>query len=112
MKARKKQINDRYGHMAGDEAIVNAARILNESFHASDIKARLGGDEFIVFVMEAEERDSQILLTRLCERLAENNQSMSIGVITDVSIDNIIARADDSMYAEKRTRLGNREIRH
>ena len=85
MKARKKQINDRFDHMAGDEAIV--------------------------FVMEAEERDSQILLTRLRERLAENNQSMSIGVITfdaitDVSIDDIIARADDSMYAEKRTRPG------
>ena len=110
-----KQINDHFGHSAGDEAIVTAARTLNETFRTSDIKARLGGDEFIVLAMEAEEYGAQILLARLRKRLAENNQSMSVGVITfdakkAISVDDLIARADQAMYAEKLKKPGRREM--
>jgi len=110
-----KQINDRLGHGAGDKAILAAARTLNETFRTSDIKARLGGDEFIVLAMEAKEDCTQALLTRLHAKLAEKDQTMSVGVITfdaknDTSIDNLIARADEAMYAEKRTKPGRREM--
>ncbi|MBC7877081.1 MAG: diguanylate cyclase [Anaerolineales bacterium] len=109
-----KQINDRFGHSAGDEAIIIAGRALYETFRTSDIKARLGGDEFIVLAIEAEEQDAQMLVARLHEQLAENNQSMSIGVVTlnaqnEITLDELIARADEAMYAEKRTKPSRRE---
>lgn len=43
-----KVINDAYGHLAGDEAIVKIAHILSTSVHAGDIVARIGGDEFSI----------------------------------------------------------------
>jgi diguanylate cyclase (GGDEF)-like protein/PAS domain S-box-containing protein len=106
-----KQINDHHGHMAGDQALVLAARALEESFRTSDIKARVGGDEFIVLVVDAEGGDAEALLVRLQQRLAANQQSMSVGVVTwnaqmDVSMDDLIARADEAMYLEKRKKPG------
>jgi len=110
-----KQINDHFGHASGDEAIVRAARALDTTFRTSDIKARLGGDEFAVLVVEAKVHDAQMLLDRLRKQLTENNQSMSIGVISfdaknDVSIDELIARADKAMYAEKRNKPNRRKV--
>ena len=112
-----KQINDRLGHSAGDEAIVTAARILDKTFRASDIKARLGGDEFIVLAVEADENMAQALLARLRERLAQNNQSLSVGIVTfdaqtDNSIHDLITRADEAMYSEKRTKPGRHNLSH
>lgn len=109
-----KQINDSLGHIAGDQAIIAAARTLNETFRTSDIKARLGGDEFIVLVIDVEEYGSQILMERLQEQLAANQQSMSMGVVTidpqnELSIDELIAKADQAMYREKRAKPGHRE---
>jgi diguanylate cyclase (GGDEF)-like protein/PAS domain S-box-containing protein len=106
-----KQINDHQGHMTGDQALIAAARALQESFRTSDIKARVGGDEFIVLVVEADGRDADALLSRLQERLAANQQSMSVGVVMwdaqmDVSMDDLIARADEAMYLEKRKKPG------
>ncbi len=106
-----KQINDQYGHGAGDRAIVMAARALTATFRSSDIKARLGGDEFIVLAFETQEQVAQTLIARLHGKLAENEQSMSVGVISfdmqnEISIDDLIARADEAMYAEKRIKPG------
>ncbi|HYA16499.1 MAG TPA: diguanylate cyclase, partial [Bryobacteraceae bacterium] len=47
---RFKSINDRYGHRAGDDVLVNLARILQETVRSSDISGRLGGDEFCVLL--------------------------------------------------------------
>jgi diguanylate cyclase (GGDEF)-like protein/PAS domain S-box-containing protein len=110
-----KQINDDLGHTAGDKAIISAARVLREAFRTSDIKARLGGDEFIVLAVETNRDYAQVLLARLNEKLAENDQSMSVGFVPvdaqkDMSIDDIIARADQAMYAEKRRKSGHNRM--
>ena len=109
-----KHINDHFGHIAGDEAIVMAAQALHETFRTSDIKARLGGDEFIVLAVDANDHAAQILPARLRKRLAEKNQSMSMGVVTcdaqnEISMGDLIARADKAMYAEKRSKPHRRE---
>lgn len=109
-----KQINDDKGHMAGDQALVAVARTMQETFRTSDIKARVGGDEFIVMVVEADGQDAEALLVRLHERLAGNGQSMSVGVVTwdpqlDVTMNDLIARADQAMYREKRKKTGRDE---
>jgi diguanylate cyclase (GGDEF)-like protein len=104
-----KSLNDNLSHAAGDQALAAAAMALRDTFRVSDIVARVGGDEFIVLAMEAEEYSAQMLVTRLCERLAVDNLSMSIGVVaidaqSEESMDAIIGRADQAMYAEKHSK--------
>ena len=45
-----KNINDTYGHAAGDALLINVAQIFREVFHADEMIARVGGDEFVVFI--------------------------------------------------------------
>lgn len=104
---RLKQVNDRFGHTAGDEAIVKTAHALKEAFHPADIMARLGGDEFIVLVVENDPLNAEILLAHLHKVLARNDLSMSVGMVTselenEISISDLIGRADEAMYIEKR----------
>lgn len=108
-----KQVNDRYGHAAGDQAIISAARALEKAFRASDIKARLGGDEFIVLAFEINHQAAEKMISRLHKKLAEKDQSMSVGMVAldpgnEMSVDEIIARADEAMYAEKRAKPQSR----
>jgi len=101
-----KRINDLLGHGAGDQALMQVAEAMSETFRVSDIKARLGGDEFIVLAMEAHQNDSQTLLARLQRRLAANNLSVSVGVISfdpqeEMPIEKMLTLADQAMYADK-----------
>ncbi|MFO7622766.1 MAG: sensor domain-containing diguanylate cyclase [Anaerolineales bacterium] len=45
-----KQYNDRYGHLAGDQVLINIASLLSQNIRASDIIARFGGEEFVVIL--------------------------------------------------------------
>ena len=47
---RLKDINDTWGHLVGDRALIDTARVLRESFREADIVARLGGDEFVALM--------------------------------------------------------------
>ena len=73
-----KQLNDRYGHAAGDEALVAFATVLSESLRKPDDAFRIGGDEFAVLVAEATEEDARQVAARveaLLARLAERGES-------------------------------------
>jgi diguanylate cyclase (GGDEF)-like protein len=109
-----KWINDHYGHNEGDQALKEFARILRQTFRESDIIARIGGDEFVVLFMSTDE-NSERLLTRLYENLKEYNDqpsqryplSISVGTAqfepeSPASIDELLFKADASMYAQKR----------
>jgi two-component system, cell cycle response regulator len=116
-----KWINDTLGHAKGDEALVETAKILKETFRESDIIGRIGGDEFIVLFVETSEIDSS---ERIRERLQSGVQqyntpgrpyelSLSIGITTygpnsGMSLDSLISRADMLMYEEKQKRGKNR----
>jgi diguanylate cyclase (GGDEF)-like protein len=60
-----KQLNDRYGHAAGDEALVAFANVLAESLRKPDDAFRIGGDEFAVLVAEATEEDTRQVVARV-----------------------------------------------
>jgi diguanylate cyclase (GGDEF)-like protein len=72
-----KQLNDRYGHAAGDEALVAFANVLVESLRKPDDAFRIGGDEFAVLLAEATEEDAMQVVARvesLLEKLAAGGE--------------------------------------
>ena len=72
-----KQLNDRYGHTAGDAALVAFANVLTESLRKPDDAFRIGGDEFAVLVAEATEEDARQVVARveaLLEKLSDGGE--------------------------------------
>ena len=72
-----KQINDRYGHSAGDLAIKRTAQVLKDSLRDTDILGRYGGDEFIIVLPETDGGQALLLAERL--RTAVDGQSLRYG---------------------------------
>ncbi|MEU4161091.1 GGDEF domain-containing protein [Actinoplanes sp. NPDC026670] len=115
-----KQINDEFGHRAGDELLVGFARLLRSCVLGSDLVVRLGGDEFAVVLSNLTEIDhAQAVVQRIRAAMAEPirvgatvvQPSASIGVAFahpgeghpgDVSIDDLLHRADVAMYDVKK----------
>jgi diguanylate cyclase (GGDEF)-like protein len=111
-----KEINDQFGHVEGDEALRSVARILRQTFRASDIIARLGGDEFIVLAVKITDEGIKIIAKRLREKVQKTNQnnphyqiSLSFGVVkfdpqAMLSLEEMIAQADKALYESKETK--------
>lgn len=112
-----KKINDTFGHQEGDSALVRAADALEEAFRGSDILARIGGDEFAVLAMTDSADCEKVLLDRLNRGLKRSNTnetryslSLSVGVACSdpkkaLSLGELMAEADKSMYKHKRSKL-------
>ncbi|CAN5873336.1 hypothetical protein BH10ACT9_BH10ACT9_58600 [soil metagenome] len=111
-----KQVNDVNGHNVGDALISDVAQIPQNMLRKSDVLARMGGDEFCVLVTDPT-ADPDSLRRRLVAELREFNEtqarpyriSTSIGVIRvpandSSSVDDLLARADQLMYEEKKSR--------
>lgn len=64
-----KAINDRYGHVFGDEVLRMVARMLQESLRSSDVVARYGGDEFVLVLPRAKEEDAHKVMDRVSRNL-------------------------------------------
>jgi diguanylate cyclase (GGDEF)-like protein len=60
-----KMVNDRYGHLAGDEVICSTVEVLQRSLRQSDILARYGGEEFIIYLPDTDEADAYNLAEQL-----------------------------------------------
>ncbi|MDP7702145.1 MULTISPECIES: sensor domain-containing diguanylate cyclase [unclassified Mycobacterium] len=112
-----KRVNDELGHDVGDMLITDVARVLRTTLRESDIIARIGGDEFLVLTTE-NEGDPVRLKERLVEAFQRFNQtgerpyrlSASIGLVQapaadTASVDELLARADELMYAEKKASI-------
>jgi len=111
-----KNINDLYGHSAGDRALIDVAKLLNKSFRETDIIARWGGDEFVVLGLGASDNAIGLIKKRLETNLNNYNLStinnfklyMSIGEVirnhdSQVSLEELIIEADKKMYQQKKT---------
>jgi len=115
-----KQVNDRHGHLSGNELLKRVADILKENCRASDYVARMGGDEFVVLLANAQienvnewmERIDRLIGQAGHEICGESQLGMSVGVAcypedgSDAAT--LINRADDDMYRSKSARKSNR----
>jgi len=112
-----KQINDEFGHEAGDLAIKDFASLLLKAFRESDVIARIGGDEFCVLLTDPKEANPMCPLKRLQTRVdsynAESQRSyalkFSAGVVPfdkkrHKSVDDLLRDADERMYSQKRSK--------
>jgi diguanylate cyclase (GGDEF)-like protein len=112
-----KEVNDRLGHAEGDALLVTVAQTLRATTRAVDAVARLGGDEFGLLLPETDAAEAGALLARLRSEILAGMArrgwriGVSIGAATflspPVSIDEMMARADELMYAAKREAKGS-----
>lgn len=114
---RFKEINDTYGHKAGDEVLRGIANILKGTLRISDIIGRYGGDEFLIVLPQTKLQGAHELGERI--RIAAQDMkfvmpdgyavstSMSIGVTycdgSDTDMDSLINRIDTALYVSKRS---------
>ncbi|MEL0585235.1 MAG: sensor domain-containing diguanylate cyclase [Candidatus Thiodiazotropha sp. (ex. Lucinoma kazani)] len=124
-----KLINDRWGHVVGDEVLVAIARVLEEEARGGDLVARVGGEEFVVMLAEAGTGGADLMAQRIQERLAHLetgrdlvglNLTASIGITAltpdydhefSVSelLDQLYSQADRAMYDCKREGRNSRK---
>lgn len=68
-----KQINDAYGHNIGDQALIDAAQLIKQTFRNSDVTARISGDEFVVVTTDSDGNGEEAIKRRIKENLNSYN---------------------------------------
>ncbi|HEX4377326.1 MAG TPA: diguanylate cyclase [Steroidobacteraceae bacterium] len=108
-----KSINDRFGHLVGDEALKKVSADLSDALAGPAVFGRLGGEEFAAVLPNTGSKDAFVLAEDLRERvfrldmsrwLGERRLTVSVGVATSVpqdSISSMLRRADSALYAAK-----------
>ena len=108
-----KQINDTYGHPAGDEVLRKTAGAFRDHVRSTDVLGRIGGEEFGLLMPDTDLQGSHVLAERLRQAIAtatieiENHAlkvTASAGLALlgpDESFDALYARADSALYAAK-----------
>ncbi|WP_324627292.1 diguanylate cyclase domain-containing protein [Acinetobacter sp. MD2(2019)] len=113
-----KDINDQYGHQAGDAVLQEMAVRLKDTIRHNDFIARLGGDEFAIILSNI---DNQEQIVRVCDHLLKSSEkpiifnheeirfSFSIGISFtqhSTSSEQLITQADNAMYIAKTLKEG------
>jgi len=108
-----KLINDNFGHQAGDEALIQVARLLVGGVRKSDVVARIGGDEFAILLGHSDEESARETANRLGDLIAASEfrhggealpLSVAIGaaaIDAEDTPETAMARADEEMYRRK-----------
>ena len=113
-----KQINDSYGHPAGDEVLKSVGQVLRESCRVYDVAGRYGGEEFCIVLPETRVNNTHVVAERIRHRLESTSLAVggssvvvtaSIGVAGTDSLSNdavlsasaLVERADRALYAAK-----------
>ncbi len=115
-----KIINDQLGHLAGDNVLVNVAKVLNRCTRSFDLVGRYGGDEFCIAMEVMSAEDGKKLLQRIQQSISEIKLAVgqqtyyaqaTLGAVvirpdTEVSLDGILHEADNQLIAAKHRERG------
>jgi diguanylate cyclase (GGDEF)-like protein len=108
-----KNINDTYGHQAGDKVLIEFATTVNLFMRKSDIFARIGGEEFVVLIQNTDMKNTMIVCEKIRKEVEHSsveykdniiNFSVSIGVAEftkENSIDELLEKSDTALYKAK-----------
>jgi len=113
-----KQLNDKFGHAAGDVLIRQFAARLSTAIRGSDLAVRLGGDEFLVLLPECKPDEVIHVLSRLSGLNVDcNGQSITLSFSAGWtnfnpgdSLEDLLKRADDALYVNKRASRVQQEL--
>ncbi len=108
-----KDVNDHYGHIAGDDVLKVVAQLLANGVRQGDIVARYGGEEFLIFLPMTELESAKVLVERLRVTLEQYQHKIDNEIVTvtasfgiaqheiNDTADRTIARADKALYQAK-----------
>lgn len=110
-----KSVNDTYGHQTGDDTIIAVSNVIKKAVRINDIPSRYGGEEFVVMLRDTDINEAMIVAERIrsgIEALIIKTPHNEIGVTIsigaaefdddiDKNTDDIIGRADNSLYISK-----------
>ena len=111
-----KDINDTHGHLVGDRALIDTARVLRESTREADLVARLGGDEFVALMIVDSDQTAELVCERITARVESHNREIDRGYKLSLSLGakrskaegtmlaDLLAQADTALYEQKRGR--------
>lgn len=112
-----KQVNDTFGHQAGDQVLKIFAKILKDSCRGTDLVARFGGEEFAIILSQTQASTAYTIAQRIRNRLAKTfftfddrqlHMTVSIGLATcregsTIFTSNLVNQADRALYQAKKT---------
>lgn len=109
-----KQINDRQGHLQGNDTLVALSEFLTSTVRQNDLVCRMGGDEFVLLCTGIKSEKGAM---KLAERLLINIQNISISVgMTPLEegepFDQAFERADSALYEAKRCGKGQASVKY
>jgi diguanylate cyclase (GGDEF)-like protein len=81
-----KQVNDTYGHLAGDQVLIDIAQILRNNCRRSDLAGRYGGEELIILLPETEAAGALIIAERIRERIGQHRTVDGKGAVIGVTV--------------------------
>jgi diguanylate cyclase (GGDEF)-like protein len=108
-----KQINDRYGHAVGDQAILRFGEVVNDNVRRTDLVGRLGGDEFAVLLVQTDTEQAVLKAGAINEALQRrpifvDRNAVSLGfsfgveaLVPGRTAAEVLESADRAMYAQK-----------
>ncbi len=113
---RFKDLNDTYGHMVGDDVLIETAKLLRDCVRETDVVARYGGDEFVILMPDTDTDSGVLVRQRILEAVEKvavrlNREHwrfrLSLGLrcaITDAT-EALVDQADKALYAHKMTQV-------
>jgi diguanylate cyclase (GGDEF)-like protein len=117
---RFKEVNDTFGHAAGDELLRGTAAVLSQRLRGSDLIARVGGDEFAAILIDTDAEHGEAIARSLEERIdgLRAGGADAIGTAASIGVapfgeeqeedrEAVLRRADLAMYARKREKVGS-----
>ena len=110
-----KDINDKYGHKAGDDFLVYISKEIQRSIRAGDIACRYGGDEFVAVLSNVTEdialrRAEKLRKTIASHKILHRNEKVSISISVGIAMfpvhgtagEVLLQKADQALYEAKR----------